>query len=111
MGLWDSDQNLYYLEKSTKLLADYKVQVHEPFSWVHSAIQCLLEIKSYIREFDRPKLRFKVKYQKASILADDLKDTMDVSNNKKPDALAMQLRVFFSEAYADQFSLSYEERA
>jgi hypothetical protein len=36
---------------------------------------------------------------------------MDVSNNKKPDAFAMQLRVFFAEAYAEQFSLSFEKRA
>ena len=109
LGLADSKSLLYYLEKSEKLLEHHKVVVHEPFSWVLSSLQILLEITSYIREFDRPKLRFKLKYQKPSIEADDKKDSMTVSNNKKPDAASMQLRVFFQEAYADAFTLSDDQ--
>jgi hypothetical protein len=33
---------------------------------------------------------------------------MEVSNNKKPDSAAMQMRVFFTEAYAAEFSLTDE---
>jgi hypothetical protein len=62
LGLTDSKSGLYYLEKSESLLATYKIVVDEPFSWVHSALQCTLEMRNFVREFDRPKLRFKIKY-------------------------------------------------
>jgi hypothetical protein len=62
LGLTDSKSGLYYLERSEELLATYKIVVDEPFSWIHAALQCTLEMRNFVREFNRPALRFKIKY-------------------------------------------------
>lgn len=76
---------------------------------MHSALQVTLEMDNFIREFNRDQLRFKIKYQKDSISADDEKDSIEVNNAKKPDSGSAQMRVFFKEAYAKEFSLDKEK--
>lgn len=64
---------------------------------------------NFVREFNRDQLRFKIKYQKDSLDADDLLDPLEVSNAKKPDSASAQMKNFFNEAYAEKFTLDDEK--